>query len=183
MATIALSCPTVGPEETPVGGGYCYIMFSEPTIMVGELIAEKVRAEMRKIRAGGVWASNLDVLTGYPFTGGNTGPLDEQLAIKTAARRFETGDWFLLVDGKRYLHLEETIVLTRHTGIKFCGFPYSSTLEVPAIVEDAIKNLLRDGRRLAWDHGQYAVVTGEDDWEGLGTDSLAEILKPFIEGR
>jgi hypothetical protein len=118
MATIALRVPTVVPDQPNLPGGHCYILFPESTITVHVLIAEKVRAELRKARAGGAHTSSLDLLLpegahiGY-------GPLDEQLAIAQAGRSFIEGDYLLLYDGRPLVDLDETLQLTRRTGIVF----------------------------------------------------------------
>lgn len=118
MPTIALRVPTVVPDQANLPGGHCYIVFPEPTITVREMIAEKVRAELRKARAGGPNASSLRLL----LPDGNEvgpGPLDEQLAIAQAWRGFTLGYYLLLCDGRPMVDLEETLSLTRRTGIIF----------------------------------------------------------------
>ena len=118
MATIALRVPTVMPDRANVPGGHCYIVFPEPAITVRELIAEKVRAELRKARAGGAHTSSLSLLLpdGKPV---GYGPLDEQLAIAQACRGFTLGHYLLLCDGRPLVDLDEPLSLTRRTGIVF----------------------------------------------------------------
>ena len=118
MATIALRVPTVTPEDANLTGGHCYILFPEPTITVRELIAEKIRAELRKARAGGLHTSSVSLLVpeGMPV---GFGPLDEQLAIAQAWRSFNLGDYLLLCDGRPLVDLDETLTLTRRTGLVF----------------------------------------------------------------
>src|SRR5687768_2498333 len=87
MATIALRVPTVVPDRANLPGGHCYILFPEPCITVRELVAEKVRAELRKARAGGAHTSSLELLLPDGAQVGMT-PLDEQLAIAHACRGF-----------------------------------------------------------------------------------------------
>jgi len=118
MATIALRVPTVMPDRANLPGGHCYIVFPEPAITVRELIAEKVRAELRKARAGGAHTSSLALLLpdGKPV---GYGPLDEQLAIAQACRGFTLGHYLLLCDGRPLVDLDEPLSLTRRTGIIF----------------------------------------------------------------
>ena len=118
MPTIALRVPTVVPDQTNLLGGHCYIVFPEPSITVRELITEKVRAELRKARAGGAHTSSLSLLLpdGKPV---GYGPLDEQLAIAQACRGFMTGHYLLLCDGRPMIDLDESLSLTRRTGIVF----------------------------------------------------------------
>lgn len=118
MATIALRVPTVVPDQANLPGGHCYIVFPEPAITVRELISEKVRAELRKARAGGPHTSSLSLL----LPGGNEigyGPLDEQLAIAQATRGFTQGHYLLLCDGRPMVDLDEVLLLTRRTGLLF----------------------------------------------------------------
>jgi hypothetical protein len=118
MATIALRVPTVVPDQANLPGGHCYIVFPEPSITVRELIAEKVRAELRKARAGGPHTSSLSLLL---LEGNDIGfrPLDEQLAIAQATRSFTLGHYLLLCDGRPMVDLDEVLLLTRRTGLLF----------------------------------------------------------------
>ncbi len=118
MATIALRVPTVVPDQANLPGGHCYILFPEPAISVRELIAEKVRAELRKARAGGVHTSSLALLLPPDAEIGYTA-LDEQLAIAQACRSFTLGQYLLLCDGRPMVDLDETIALNRRTGLVF----------------------------------------------------------------
>jgi hypothetical protein len=118
MATIALRVPTVVPDRAHLPGGHCYILFSESTITVRELIAEKVRAELRKARAGGEHTSSLELLLPSNAQIGY-GPLDEQLAIAQACREFTLGHYLLLLDGQPLVDLDQTVELSRRTGIVF----------------------------------------------------------------
>ncbi len=118
MATIALRVPTVVPDQANLPGGHCYILFPEPTITVRELIAEKVRAELRKARAGGAHSSSLALLLPEGTEIGY-GPLDEQLAIVQASRSFMEGDYLLLCDGRPMVDLDETVSLSRRTALVF----------------------------------------------------------------
>jgi hypothetical protein len=118
MATIALRVPTVVPDRANLPGGHCYIVFPEPAITVRELISEKVRAELRKARAGGPHTSSLSLLLpGRSEIG--LGPLDEQLAIAQAMRGFTLGHYLLLCDGRPMVDLEEVLTLTRRTNLLF----------------------------------------------------------------
>ena len=118
MATIALRVPTVVPDQANLPGGHCYILFPEPAISVRELIAEKVRAELRKARAGGMHTSSLALLLPAGVEIGYTA-LDEQLAIAQACRNFTLGQYLLLCDGRPMVDLDETIALNRRTGLVF----------------------------------------------------------------
>ena len=118
MATIALRVPTVVPDQANLPGGHCYILFPEPTITVRELIAEKVRAQLRKARAGGAHSSSLALLLPEGTEIGY-GPLDEQLAIAQASRSFMEGDYLLLCDGRPMVDLDETVSLSRRTALVF----------------------------------------------------------------
>ena len=118
MATIALRVPTVVAGKPNLPGGHCYIIFTEPTITVRELIAEKVRAELRKMRAGGPETSSIALLMPDGVAPGE-GPLDEMMAITKAQRAFTQGNYILLYDGAPLVDLDETIPLTRRTGLVF----------------------------------------------------------------
>jgi hypothetical protein len=118
MAAIALRIPTVVPDRSSIPGGHCYIVLPEPSISVRDLIAEKVRAELRKARAGGPQTTSIMYL--LP-DGSNVGfgPLDEQLAIAQAWRSFTTGHFLLLCDGRPMVDLDEVITLTRRSNVLF----------------------------------------------------------------
>ena len=118
MATIALRVPTMVPDQANLPGGHCYILFPEPMITVRELIAEKVRAELRKARAGGPHTSSLALLLPDRAQVGHT-PLDEQLAIVQATLGFTSGHYLLLCDGRPLVDPDERLTLTRRTGIVF----------------------------------------------------------------
>ena len=118
MATVALRVPTVVPDEANLPGGHCFILFPEPSITVRELIAEKVRAELRKARAGGAHTSSLSLLLPAGTEVGY-GPLDEQLAIAQACRSFVLGQYLLLCDGRPMVDLDETLSLNRRTALVF----------------------------------------------------------------
>jgi hypothetical protein len=118
MATIALRVPTAVPDQPNLPGGHCYILFPEATITARELIAEKVRAELRKARAGGEHTSSISLLLPDGAPMGYT-PLDEQLAIAQGWRAFVSGYYLLLCDGRPLVDLDETITLNRRTGLVF----------------------------------------------------------------
>ena len=118
MAAIALRVPTVVPDQPSLPGGHCYILFPEPTITVRELIAEKVRAELRKARAGGPQTTSIHLLLPEGAPAGY-GPLDEQLAIAQACRAFVVGHYLLLCDGRPMVELDEVMALTRRTNLIF----------------------------------------------------------------
>lgn len=121
MTTIALRVPTVVPDRTHLPGGHCYILFPESTITVRDLIAEKVRAELRKARAGGEHTSSLALLL-PEHTQIGYGPLDEQLAIAQACREFTLGHFLLLHNSQPLVELDETLELTKRTGIVFVSY-------------------------------------------------------------
>jgi hypothetical protein len=122
MPTIALRVPTVMPGQAALPTGQCYILFPAGAIRARDLIAEKVRAELRKARAGGLPASSLPLL--LP-DGARIGfrPLDEQLAIAQAWRAFHAGLFLLLYDGRPLVELDETVELRRETAIVFVHVP------------------------------------------------------------
>lgn len=122
MATIALRVPTTAPNETVPVGGSTYILFPEPNISVRDLIAEKVRAELRKARAWGGHDGRynaVDRLLPEGATVTTASPLDEQLAIMQACRGFTEGLYLILCDGRPLVDLGEVITLTRRTGLVF----------------------------------------------------------------
>lgn len=129
MATIALRVPTALPGQAILPSGQCYILFQAGPITVRELIAEKVRAELRKARAGGITTTSLPLLlpegTKFGF-----GTLDEQLAIAQATRSFTSGGYLVLYDGRPLVDLDEPIELNRHTALMFVHVP---TAVAPAI--------------------------------------------------
>lgn len=128
MATIALRVPTAMPGEAILPNGHCYILFARGPITVRELIAEKVRAELRKARAGGMTASSLPLLLPPDATIG-FGPLDEQLAIAQAQRCFNEGRFLLLYDGRPLVDLDETIELERRTSLLFVHVPERAAVQ------------------------------------------------------
>ena len=113
MATLALRCPTIDTNHKPVAGGHPYILFSRSPICLRELIEEKVRAELRKARAGGPKASSLTDLIG------DHTHASEAYAVILAKRAFEYGVYDVVVDGVRKASLDDVIHLTRRTGIAF----------------------------------------------------------------
>ena len=86
MPTIALRVPTVAPGQAALPSGQCYILFPRGPITARELIAEKVRAELRKARAGGMLTTSLPML--LP-DGAHIGfrLLDEQLPAEIDSHR------------------------------------------------------------------------------------------------
>ncbi len=122
MATIALRVPTALPGEATLPNGHCYILFARGPITARELIAEKVRAELRKARAGGLAATSLPLLL-PPGASIGFGPLDEQLAIAQAQRCFNEGRFLLLCDGRPLVDLDESIELERRTALLFVPVP------------------------------------------------------------
>ena len=99
MPTIALRVPTAMPGQAILPNGQCYVLFPSGEISARELIAAKVRAELRKARAGGMSTTSLPLLLPDGAQIG-FGPLDEQLAIAQACRAFTSGLFLLLSDGR-----------------------------------------------------------------------------------
>jgi hypothetical protein len=122
MATLALKAHTVEMDDNgnpiTVPGGHAYIIFPEPRIMVKDLIAEKVRSELRKARAVGSDMCSLNRLAGLG-TGLFDGPLDDQWVMAHTLRRFNDGVWHLYVDGEYMVGTQEIILLNRRTDIMF----------------------------------------------------------------
>lgn len=122
MATIALRVPTALPGQAILPNGQCYILFQRGPHTVRSVIAEKVRAELRKARAGGMPTTSLPLLLPADAAIG-LGPLDEQLAIAQACRAFTTGVFLLLCDGHPLVELDEFVQLDRHTSLLFVHVP------------------------------------------------------------
>ncbi len=136
MATIALRVPTALPEQPSLPNGQCYILFPGGPIQVRDLIAEKVRAELRKARIGGLAASSLPLLMPDSIPAG-FGPLDEQLAIAQACRAFMEGRFLLLYDGRPLVDLQETVALSRQTTLLFLRVPTDMSEEVAPALKGA----------------------------------------------
>jgi hypothetical protein len=136
MPTIALRVPTVLPGQAVLPGGQCYILLPRGPIRVRELIAEKVRAEVRKARAGGLRTSSLPLL--LP-DGAHIGfrPLDEQLTVAQACRAFTAGLFLLLCDGRPLVDLDETVALGRETSLVFVHVPARFVAATAQPMEDA----------------------------------------------
>jgi hypothetical protein len=122
MVTIALRVPTVLPGQAVLPNGQCYILFNRGPITTRELIAEKVRAELRKARSGGMSTTSLPLLLPEGAEIG-FGPLDEQLAIAQACRSFTAGQYLLLYNGRPLVDLDEEVELTRQTALLFVYVP------------------------------------------------------------
>jgi hypothetical protein len=129
MATIALRVPTAFPGQAILPNGQCYILFPTGPISARDLIGAKVRAEMRKARAGGMATSSLPLLLPDGAQIGLT-PLDEQLAVALACRAFASGLFLLLCDGRPLVDLDEVIELSRHSSILFVHVPAAVTAEI-----------------------------------------------------
>lgn len=136
MAKIALRVPTTLPGQAVLPHGQCYILFTRGPISARELIAEKVRAELRKARAGGLTATSLSLLLPAGAQIG-FGPLDEQLAIAQACRAFTAGLFLLLYDGRPLVDLGETVELTRQTGLLFVHVPAHVAVHGERRLDDA----------------------------------------------
>jgi hypothetical protein len=122
MVTIALRVPTALPGQAVLPNGQCYILFNRGPITTRELIAEKVRAELRKARSGGMSTTSLPLLLPEGAEIG-FGPLDEQLAIAQACRSFTAGQYLLLYNGRPLVDLDEEVELTRQTALLFVYVP------------------------------------------------------------
>jgi hypothetical protein len=115
MVTLALAMHTTDEEFHTLPGGHAYLVLSEPTITVEDLLHEKVRAEFRKARALDGSAASLEALSG--FTHVPSHPSAEQATVNTVINRFIEGEVHLYVDGKRVYFPDDTIHLTRRTGL------------------------------------------------------------------
>lgn len=129
MATIALRVPTALPGQAILPNGQCYILFQRGPHTVRSVIAEKVRSELRKARAGGMTTTSLPLLLPEDAQIG-FGPLDEQLAIAQACRAFTTGVFLLLCDGRPLVDLDEIVRLDRDTSLLFVHVPAAMTTQV-----------------------------------------------------
>lgn len=123
MPTLALRAPTVDASGEDLPGGQSYILFANDRITVGDLVAEKVRAELRKARdTGSVALCSLPALLPAPGPIGLT-PLDEGRIITQALRALLSGHYLLLfkehprgalrplVDSGEVLHLTPRSVI------------------------------------------------------------------------
>ena len=111
-------------------------MFPGGPISVRDLIAEKVRAELRKARAGGATASSVHLLLPADAVIGLR-PLDEQLLVAQAQNAFADGQYLLLCDGRPLVDLDEPIDLKRGTALLFVHVPAPMVAEEPAPYRDA----------------------------------------------
>jgi hypothetical protein len=118
MATIALRVSTTDHQRRVLTGGHCYLVLSDPTITVHDLLDEKMRAELRKARAGGQHVSSIESLLGHPVSN-VFGPLDQQLACAEIVNRFMHGDILLSVDGTIVDAIDHVIQLRRGIEILF----------------------------------------------------------------
>ncbi|HEY0738225.1 MAG TPA: hypothetical protein VGD69_25130 [Herpetosiphonaceae bacterium] len=135
MATIALRVPTALPGQAVLPSGQCYILFTRGPITARELIAEKVRAELRKARSGGMSTTSLPLLLPEGVEIG-FGPLDEQLAIVQACRSFTEGQYLLLYNGRPLVDLDEEVELNRQTVLIF--------VYVPSVLNEIAARRLKD---------------------------------------
>lgn len=118
MASIALRVPTVDGGNATIVGGHCYILFDERPLTVRDLIAEKIRAEHRKLRVNGNDREHsLHALLGIREVGRDT--VDEWLHISRAYGRFQSGALQVVIDGHPATSLDQLVRLTRRTGIAF----------------------------------------------------------------
>jgi hypothetical protein len=128
MPTVALRVPTILPGQPVLPNGQCYILFERGSIAVRDLIADKVRAELRKARSGGMITTSLPLLLPDGAQIG-FGPLDEQLAIAQAWRAFNDGLFLVLCDGRPLVELDEVVELTRQTMLLFVHVPQVVVVE------------------------------------------------------
>lgn len=195
MATIALRVPTTTLRGNVIKGGHCYIVFPEPTITVGELIAEKVRAELRKARAGGPHTSSLDYLVAPGATIGH-GPLDEQLAIKSATTSYLAGQYLIQIGDSTLLgSTDATIELTRRIDIRFvitAPLPVDVVNPGPQQLHPSAIDAIREAKQpefiwtATFDNrtGDYAIVsvsTSKDSVIIMGHAASIEEGKAFFE--
>lgn len=136
MATIALRVPTTRPGQAVLPNGQCYILLPRGPITVRHLIAEKVRAELRKARAGGIETCSLALLLPDGSQIG-FGPLDEQLAIVQACRAFGEGFFLLLYNGRPLVDLDEQVDLQRTTSLLFVHVPATFSADAQRMDEAA----------------------------------------------
>jgi hypothetical protein len=122
MPTVALRVPTILPGRPILPNGQCYILFERGPIKTRDIIAAKVRAELRKARSGGMITTSLPLLLPDGVQIG-FGPLEEQLAIAQAWRAFTDGVFLLLFDGGPLVELDESVELTRQTALFFVHVP------------------------------------------------------------
>jgi hypothetical protein len=116
MATIALRFPSTDHNGQVMRGGHCYLVFVENEVTVRDLLVEKVRAEYRKARAGGIATSTLRQIFHTTFVDQDN-PLGEQLHCAQILSRFGYGDVVLMVDGKAATSLDQVVELNRRTGL------------------------------------------------------------------
>jgi hypothetical protein len=123
MATLGIRVPTVDPTNGHLPGRFCYVLFPEnPTVQ--EAIAEKVRAELRKARAGNGWhAASVQYLIPADMDLGWS-PLDERDMIAAATEQFKAGAYLIVVSNVGApdyvaVDLSETIKLHWNTTISF----------------------------------------------------------------
>jgi len=128
MSTIALRVPTRLPDRVLLATGQCYILFEAGPISVRALIAEKVRAELRKARAGGIAITSLPLLLATDLPIGLS-PRDEQRAILRAEELFSECHYLLLHNGLPLVDLDEQVVLTRQSSVQFLVVPSAVPLE------------------------------------------------------
>lgn len=136
MATIALRMPTALPGGAALQNGNCYVLMEQKPTTVRTIIQEKIRAELRKIRAaaGSLTVSSLPLLLPDDAVIG-LAPLDEQLAIAWACRAFKAGRFLLLVDGLPQTSLDTVIGLTRATSILFVHVPAAASVAEQPVEE------------------------------------------------
>lgn len=124
MSSIALRVPTVTQRGEALPSGHCYVLFSRSQITLRDLIAEKVRTELRKARAGGMHLSSLpDLVEGEIVDDdGNFWlhtPFAERIALRNALNAFERGVYRVAVNGHEQEGLNSVIQLGRETSIAF----------------------------------------------------------------
>jgi hypothetical protein len=117
MVSIALAMHATDETGAVVPGGHVYIMFDTATIKAGDLLLERLRAEIRKALVVGVADTSLELLAGY-----NIREYDDKSGhiLKGAVLdRFIRGEIQVTVDGAPIPpYVTHIISLTRKTVLR-----------------------------------------------------------------
>jgi hypothetical protein len=111
MTTIAIRVPT-HIDGTLAIGGHCYLLVRKRTV-VREIVGEKVRAELRKARAGGIHASSIDALVETNGIEGWT-VAGENALVAALIARVEAGDVTVTRQGV-VLGLDDVVTFEKHS--------------------------------------------------------------------
>ncbi|GIV95821.1 MAG: hypothetical protein KatS3mg057_0478 [Herpetosiphonaceae bacterium] len=117
---LLLRVPTLMDEGSQLRQEMCYLtLHSSPT--VAELIAEKVRAEFRKVQLGASADTTIIPLIGNqgPSVQDSKQQLEETVAILRAWEAFNTGQLTVLVDGVVARRLDQRLMLRRNSAVLF----------------------------------------------------------------